>query len=251
MAESSAQSSTFPLPPAPFTGDSRQVDAGACFDWLQQGWLLFLVNPGVWIGCAVLLLVIMMAISVVPIFGQIAAPLLAPVFGAGMYQLCRQLATGGEARIADLFIGFQRSAGPLVMIGVIFVAGIFGVALFVALLLRGGLLGSASGSVAGFGITLTSATLAGILVMLLSLPVIMATWFASALVLFHDMKTSAAMRASLAACARNWVAMVIFWIFLTIALFFAILPFLLGLLLLLPIFSGAAYAAYRDLFEGA
>jgi hypothetical protein len=39
--------------------------------------------------------------------------------------------------------------------------------------------------------------LAGLLVMVLSVPVIMATWFAPALVFFHDMKPADAMRPAL------------------------------------------------------
>ncbi|MDR2837273.1 MAG: hypothetical protein LBV49_01695 [Azonexus sp.] len=244
--------SAFPLPPEPFTGDSREVEAGACFDWLQQGWLLFLANPGVWIGCTVLLMVILMAISIVPVFGQIAAHLLAPLFGAGMFQICRRQANGDDAEIVDLFVGFRRSAGPLVMVGVFFAIGIFGLAFLAFLLVTGGVLGAAvTGRVAGFGFAFGSIMLAGLLVMVLSAPVIMATWFAPALVLFHDMKPVAAMRASFAAGVKNWLAMVIFGVFLVVALFFALLPLGLGMLLLLPIFSGAVYASYRDIFEGA
>ncbi|MDR2187649.1 MAG: hypothetical protein LBE62_06275 [Azonexus sp.] len=243
-------SESFPLPPEAFTGKSREVEAGACFDWLQQGWLLFLANPGVWIGCAALLLVILMAISIVPRFGQVAAHLLTPLFGAGMFRICRQLASGGEAEIADLFVGFRRSAGPLVMVGVFFAAGVFGLALLAFLLVSGQDEATVTGSVAGFGFAVGSVMLAGLLVMLLSIPVIMAVWFAPALVLFHDMKPAAAMRASFMAGAKNGLAMVIFGIFLVVALFFALLTIGLGLLLLLPIFSGAVYAAYRDLFEG-
>ena len=93
--------------------------------------------------------------------------------------------------------------------------------------------------------------LAGIVVLVLSIPVIMATWFAPALVFFHDMKPAAALRASFDAGAKNWLAMTIFGIFLMVALFFALLPFLMGLLLLVPVFSGAVYASYRDIFVEA
>ena len=48
----------FPLAPARFTGDSREVDPGACFDWLRQGWAMFLVNPGIWIGVTLLLVLL-------------------------------------------------------------------------------------------------------------------------------------------------------------------------------------------------
>ncbi|MBS1160433.1 MAG: putative transrane protein [Proteobacteria bacterium] len=246
------ETSTFPLAPAPFTGESREVDAGACFDWLRQGWAMFLANPGVWIGCTVLLLVILMAISIVPLFGQIAAHLLVPLFGAGMIQICRHLSEGREPDVADLFVGFRHQAGQLVMVGVFFAAGVFGIAFIAFLLVTGGVFGGVvTGRVAGFGIALGGVMLASLMVMVLSVPVIMATWFAPVLVFLHGMQPWAAMKASFAAGAKNWLAMMIFGVFLVVVLFFAMLPLGLGLLLFLPVFSGAVYASYRDIFVGA
>ena len=241
----------FPLAPAPFTGECREVDAGACFDWLQQGWALFIAHPGAWIGSSVLLLVILLAISIVPVFGQIGANLLLPLFGAGLLQLCRVQSQGGQPEIADLFIGFRKNAGPLVMVGVIYVAGVFGIAFVAFLLISGGVLGGVvTGKVAGVGIALGGVMLATLLVMILSVPVIMATWFAPALVFFHHMKPVDAMKASFAAGVKNWLPMCIIGILLMIMAFFAMLPLGLGFLLLLPVFSGAVYASYRDIFEG-
>jgi uncharacterized membrane protein len=79
----------------------------------------------------------------------------------------------------------------------------------------------------------------------------MSVWFAPALVYFHGMQPLAAMKASFAAGAKNWLVMMIFGIFLVVAGFFAMLPIGLGLLLLLPVFSAAVYASYRDIFPGA
>lgn len=240
------------MAPARFTGESREVDPGACFDWLRQGWAMFLVNPGIWIGTTVLLLVILMAISIVPLFGQIAAHLLVPLFGAGMFRVCRHISDNQEPEIADLFAGFRHQAGQLVMVGVFFAAGVFGIAFMAFLLVSGGVLGGGiTGKVAGFGIALGGVMLAGLLVLVLSIPVIMATWFAPALVFFHDMKPLDAMKASFAAGAKNWLPMCIFGVFLVVALFFAMLPVGMGLLLLLPVFSGAVYASYRDIFMGS
>lgn len=245
------ETTAFPLDPSPFTGESREVDAGACFDWLQQGWTMFLVNPGVWIGSTVLLLIMLMLTNMVPFFGQVAAHLLVPLFGAGMVQICRHMGGDEPAKIGDLFAGFSHNAGPLVMVGVFFAAGVFGLAFLAFMLVSGGVFGGViTGKVAGFGIALGGVMLAGLLVMVLSVPVIMATWFAPALVFFHDMKPAAAMRASFDAGAKNWLAMMVFGTFLVVALFFAMLPLGLGLLLLLPIFSGAVYASYRDIFVG-
>ena len=191
-------------------------------------------------------------ICVVALLGQIAAPLLVPLFGAGMIKLCRRIGEGDEPEIADLFAGFRHNAGQLVMVGVFFAIGVFGIAFMAFLLVSGGALGGVvTGSVAGFGIALGGVMLAGLLVMVLSVPVIMATWFAPALVLFHDMQPLDAMKASFAAGTKNLLPMVIFGVFLVVALFFAMLPLGMGLLLLLPVFSGAVYASYRDIFLGS
>lgn len=239
------------MAPSPFKGESREVEPGACFDWLHQGWAMFLANPGVWIGSTVLMLVMLLAISIVPFFGQIAAHLLVPLFGAGMIQICRQLSEEKQPEISDLFIGFRHNAGQLVMVGVFFAAGIFGIAFIAFLLVSGGVLGGVvTGRVGGFGVALGGVMLAGLIVLVCSVPIIMATWFAPALVFFHGMPPAAAMRASFDAGAKNWLAMVIFGIFLVVALFFAMLPLGIGLLLLLPVFSGAVYASYRDIFVG-
>ena len=196
-----------------------------------------------------LLLVILMAISIVPLFGQVAAHLLAPLFGAGMVQIARHLETGQQPEVADLFAGFHHNGGQLVMVGVFFAIGIFGLAFIAFLLVSGGVIGGVvTGKIAGLSIAFGGVMLAGVVVLVLSVPVIMATWFAPALVFFHDMKPGAAMRASFDAGAKNWLAMVIFGIFLVVSLFFAMLPLGLGLLLLLPIVSAAVYASYRDIF---
>ena len=147
------------MAPSPFSGESREVDAGSCFDWLRQGWAMFLVNPGIWIGVTVLLLVILMAISIVPLFGQIAAHLLVPLFGAGMFRVCRRMSNNEEPEISDLFAGFHHQAGQLVMVGVFFAAGIFGIAFLAFLLVSGGMLGGViTGRIAGLSIALGAFT---------------------------------------------------------------------------------------------
>ncbi len=246
------ESPVFPMQPAPFKGESREVDPGSCFDWLAQGWAMFLAHPGVWLGASILLLVILMAISIVPLFGQVAAHLLVPLFGAGMVQICRSISEDREPQIAELFAGFRHNAGQLVMVGVFFAVGMFGIAMLAVLLISGGMLsGVITGRVGGYGISLGGMLLAGLLVVVLSVPVIMATWFAPALVYLHDMKALDAMKASFSAGSTNWLAMVIFGVFLVVAAFFAMLPLGLGMMLLLPVFSAAVYASYRDIFTGA
>ena len=54
-----------------------------------------------------------------------------------MLQISRTIADDGEPQIGDLFAGFRRNAGPLVMVGVFFAIGVFGIALIAFLLISG------------------------------------------------------------------------------------------------------------------
>lgn len=135
------------------------------------------------------------------------------------------------------------------MVGLFYVLGIFGVAFVGTILVSSGIIGGTiTGKVAGFGIAFGAAMLAGVVVFLLSIPVVMATWFAPLLVFLHDMQPLPAMKASFRAGVRNWVVMIVFGLILIIGLFFALLPVMLGLLLFVPVFTGAAYQSYRDIF---
>jgi hypothetical protein len=69
----------FPISAPEFNGDCRIVPAGNAFEWLKQGWAMFVVNPGIWIAMTVILIIIFVALSIVPLIGQLAAQLLTPV----------------------------------------------------------------------------------------------------------------------------------------------------------------------------
>ncbi len=79
-------------------------------------------------------MVILFAANLVPVFGQIAVSLLLPVFAGGMVCMCHHQQEGGQAEIADLFAGFRHNSGGLVIVGVIFATGIFGLA-FIAFMI--------------------------------------------------------------------------------------------------------------------
>lgn len=246
MNPSSEDFPEFPVPPRAFDGASRRVDPGAAFEWLRHGWAMFLANPGVWIGCALLMLLILIALSRVPILGYIASQLLMPVFGAGVLQLCRRQSEGAAPQVADLFIGFRQRAGDLVTLGAIYTVAIFIIGVLVALLVGGGV----AGGIAGFGVLVGGMLLGALLVAVTALPLIMAMWFAPALVFFHGMAPGAAMKASFQACMKNWLPFLVYGLMLAVLSFFAALLLGLGFLVLIPVLSGALYASYRDIFFG-
>lgn len=246
------KSAQIQMVPSGFSGASREVDPGACFIWLRQGWAIFVGNLGVWIGSTAVLMVLVFAANLVPVFGQFAVNLLLPVFAGGIVCMCDHQQNGGQAEIADLFAGFQHNSGRLVIVGVIFAAGVFGLAAIAFKVISGGAIGSViTGRLAGFGIALSAVMLASIAVFILSIPVIMATWFAPLLIFLHDMEPLAAMRASFVAGARNWLTMAVFGVMLVVALFIAMAPLLLAMAMLITVLSGATYASYQDIIATA
>ena len=46
----------FPIPAPAFDGRSRAVDASAVFDWLKQGWGIFMANPLLWVAAAAIVI---------------------------------------------------------------------------------------------------------------------------------------------------------------------------------------------------
>ena len=245
----------FPLTPAGFSSEARVAPPDAAFNWLRQGWASFVANPGLWLTMAVLLLVIFLGLQIVPLIGTLAANLMMPVLTAGMLHAVRRLSDEGSFEIGDLFTGFRHNTGPLIIVGVLYMAGWLIIALIVMVLIGGSMAGGivfgAAGQPAmGAGIGFGGVFLAGLLTLLLGAPLLMAVWFAPALVYFNGLQPVAALKASFDACLKNWLVMTIFGLITLVLCFFAALPMGLGFLVLLPVLYGALYASYRDIFLG-
>ena len=239
----------FPLEAPPYHGNSRVVAAGNAFDWLRQGWALFVVNPGVWIAITVVLLVLFLGLNIVPLVGALAANLLTPLFAAGLLQSCQKAADGQTPEVGDLFAGFKHNTGNLVMVGVFYMAAML-VIFLVVLMLGGGSVagGLMMGRPAGIGLAFGGLLLAMLLSLALSVPLFMALWFAPALVFFNNMQPLPALKASFNACLKNTLAFVVYSLIVLVLMFFAALPVGLGFLVLIPVLAGSIYASYQDVF---
>lgn len=239
----------FPLAAPPYHGNSRAVAAGNAFDWLRQGWALFVVNPGVWIAITVVLLVLLLGLNIVPLVGTLAANLLTPLLAAGVLRACQKAADGETPEVGDLFVGFKHNTGNLVMVGVFYMAAMLAVFLIVLTLGGGSVAGGLMlGRPAGIGLAFGGVLLAMLLSLALTVPLMMALWFAPALVFFNNMLPLPALKASFNACLKNTLAFVVYGLIVLVLMFFAALPVMLGFLVLVPVLGGSIYAAYRDVF---
>lgn len=233
-----------------FDPAGRTVDAGRPVEWLKRGWTLFLKNPGLWIAIAIIAMVIIVILSLVPLVGQLAVHFLTPILGAGLLVGCKSLSDGGELRIDHLFVGFKQNTGNLVLVGVYYLVGM--VAIMVVTFLVGGgaaVTGGLMGHGAGAGVAFGGFLLAMLIMLVLMVPLVMAVWFAPALVIFHNVAPLSAMKASFAVCLRNMVPFLVYGVILFVLSVIAAIPLGLGFLVLLPVLIGAHYASYVDLFE--
>jgi uncharacterized membrane protein len=93
-----------------------------------------------------------------------------------------------------------------------------------------------------------SLALVSLVILALLLPLIMALWFAPALVVFHDMGAWEAMKASFRGGMKNMLPFLLYGIVLTIASVVASIPALLGWLVLGPVIAASIYTSYRDIY---
>ena len=94
--------------------------------------------------------------------------------------------------------------------------------------------------------------LLSLLVMLaLMLPVLMAYWFAPALVALEGLSALDAMKQSFIGCLKNIPAMLIYGVVGLVLMIIATLPLMLGLIFLMPVLVASMYVGYKDIYRSA
>lgn len=230
--------------------DGRRVPAGNGVAWIGRGWELFRMAPGMWIGISVALLVIVVVLSFVPVLNLLTS-LIMPILAGGLMLGCKALEDGDRLEFSHLFAGFRVNTGNLVLVGVLYLVGVVVVAMFVGLVAAFVLGGAAATGIDGDELGMAMMLpmlLLSLLAMALFLPLIMAFWFAPALVVIHDVPAFAAMKMSFMACLKNFLPFLLYGIVLTVLALLATLPLLLGWLVLSPVMWASMYASYRDMF---
>jgi uncharacterized membrane protein len=104
---------------------------------------------------------------------------------------------------------------------------------------------------AGFAMLTTlgiGALLAVLFGLLLGVPLVMAYWYAPALVVFRNDDPIAAMKTSFTACLVNMMPMLVYSLLGLVFAIVATIPLGLGWLVLGPVFVASVYASYKDIF---
>lgn len=254
-------STTADVPPRPddsgFTGEIARLPAGAGTRWLSEGFELFKADAGVWVGIALLYFVLGIASSIIPFIGGIAWSVLQPLLIGGLMLGCEAQRRGQPMNISFLFEGFNRNGGQLALIGAIYIGAILlvvvtlGIGLGIAVPMLGTdfLQSFEGGDRAG----LATLVVAGVVLFTLavSLPMMMAVWFAPALVVLHELPALEAMKRSFVGCLRNLLPFLVYGLVALVLSILATLPLALGWLVFGPVLIASAYAGYRGVYCAA
>jgi uncharacterized membrane protein len=233
-----------------FHAEGRAVAPGRGWEWIVEAFALFRRQPGMWILIVLIAGILFFAVSIIPVLGSLAGALLFPIFGAGLMLGCRSQDQDGTLEIAHLFAGFKFRTGDLVLIGVFNLVCWVVIGFAVAAVVGGGVfMAVMRGGTPGAGISIISALIALLLVAGLSVPLYMATWFAPALIVLHELAPVAALKTSFFACLKNWLPFTVYGVVLLVLCLLAAIPAGLGYLVLIPVLTASIYTAYRDIYQ--
>lgn len=228
-----------------------EVPASRGAAWLAEAFGLFRRKPFGWIGLCTGWLVITFGLIFIPLIGGVAANFLQPVFFASFAIVALRQSAGEAVVMGDLFLGFRRNVRALINLGAVMLLA--EIAIFMVMALLGLPMG---GGTEDKPMTMAEyvEALQGkewILALGFGLTVLVkgALWFAPPLIAFHDMTTGQAMRWSLYAAISNLGAMVVYGICLVGLFFLGLIPWALGLLVVLPMMAISTYIGYREVFE--
>lgn len=238
--------------------EPRRVAAIQGWRWIAAGFRLYARNPLIWIVFFLIYMVLELVLAfAIPVVGAIASALLDPILIAGFMAGCRALELDEELEISHLLAGFRANAGQLAAVGGFYLLG--KILLIVAAM---GIAGIVIGPMpevdfsslesmdpAQLQLVAHHLTVMGALLLALLMPLLMAFWFAPALILFDHMTAKQAMKLSFTACLRNIRPFTLYGVAGSLLFLLGALPFGLGLLAVIPVLFGTSiYTAYRDIF---
>ncbi len=231
---------------------SQKVPASHAIDWYTRAFALFMRAPLMWTLLALGMIAIWILLGLIPLLGQLALPLVMPVFVAAWQVAARKVEAGGTLELSDLLTGLQDKLAALIILGaivlgasllIVLTAGLVGMGAVV-----GGIAGGAADSDAGLMAAMGVGLLAILLGLVLSVLIGMAFWFAPALVVFRDVSPVNAITASFMANLKNIPAFLLFGILYLAAALLATIPAGLGWILLAPVVMLTTWTSYQDVF---
>lgn len=228
------------------------VPAGHGWTWIKQSFALFKRNPFAWVGALVVWVVISMVLNLIPLVSLLVS-LFSGVIGGGFMLGAREQDSGGDFRVGHLFAGFSNNFGSLLLLGVFYLIGLVVVGVGVGVTMSGAMLSTVAVENPDPAVMQALITSPAMLIPILIGAVlitflIMAYWFAPALVAIDGVSAISAMALSFKACMKNMLPFLVYGIIATLLVILGALPVFLGLLIVIPVIMASVYTGYRDIF---
>lgn len=234
-------------PAGAFTGQPHRRPVGHATDWIAAGWRSFVAAPGPWVAIALVYFLMTLVSAFIPFAQYLVMPMLI----GGVMLGCHYAARGEPITVAILFHGFNHNAGQLLVVGLIYLVATIAITLVLLIPLGAGMFFS--------GILTNPQALADMNTMLwvalivlaalaCAIPMMMAVWFAPALVIINDMNAFDAIKASFAGCLKNFLPFLWYGVVTLGLSIIATLPIMLGWLVVGPIMLVSVYESYRDIY---
>jgi uncharacterized membrane protein len=259
-AESDPRHDPFATPQAELDDDQGEgemhapvsVPAGHGWRWLADGFELFKRNPVAWIGAMVVWFAVSMVLGLIPLV-SLAVSLLSGVIAGGFMLGAHEQDEGGDFRVGHVFAGFSSNFGSLLLLGVMYLVGIFIIGGAMGIMVGGSVAAATGGENPDPAMIQSLLSGPGVLVpLLIGLTLItmlvMAYWFAPALVALEGVSAVSAMALSFKACLKNVLPFLVYGLAAMVLVVLGALPVFLGLLVVIPMITASIYTGYRDIF---
>jgi len=247
-----------PMGDAPRETVFTRHDAARGLEWMRQSYGLFRRARVPWVALVLCYYIVLLVINLLPYVGGIGAMVVRPVFAVGFLAAAWNQERGARPSPRHLFQGFRSNLWVLVPLGVLIIVNI-AIAMVAASLVDGGRLVGVLMNPAPEGLDADAARarvseafsdprveIGMVFGMLCALPLLLALWWAPALVVFQDANLRTALRTSLRASLANWRPMLV-WCFV-VFFFSSVVPTVIGELLWLVLPSSIAGVVIAGLF---
>jgi hypothetical protein len=268
--------------PAPDGVSPTHVRAGHGWRWVTCGIEHLRRAPVAWIGAVAILFTITLVLVMIPLIGSLASALISPILLGGLMLAAHGQRSGRPMRPASIFDAFAQYGGRLATVGALYLVGTVVVTILLGILMAaviGGMMGIDPAQLEqqdpAMLMDLMGPTILLLLlgVLALTLPLVMAYWFAPALVVLNGMTAVEAMKASLRGCLKNILPFLVYGLAWMLIGFLALIPMLLimavfppatggadstlvylpvlfaTMLVVSPIMIASMYCGYRDIFR--
>ncbi len=192
--------------------------------WLVEAWGLFKLSPWAWIASVFVMFMILIILLVIPVIGLFAT-VVSSIFLGGLMLGCLAQKNRQPFNITYLFKGFEVETAGLMLTGLIYLGGTvicsmlaFGIASllgFQVMEVSPQEVMSGSFDIQAY---MQSLLIPLLLMLLFLLPLLMAFWFAPALIVLRKAKPVEAFKLSFRACNKNMAAFLIYGLYGLVAL---------------------------------